>query len=72
MKKSIAAVLFCLSAGLFATEPEWKYTLGKTEIKVTAEVPSKEYLYLKNTSVKLTADGKMVLPASIPDRKSVV
>ena len=66
MKKIIVSVLVCLSAGLFAAEPEWKYTLGEKEIKVTAEVPSKEYLYLKNTSVKLTADGKTVLPKSVP------
>ena len=55
MKKNIAALVF-LSAGLFAAEPEWKYSLGEKEIKVTAEVPSTEYLYLKNTSVKLIAD----------------
>ena len=66
MKKIIAAVLVCLSAGLFAAEPEWKYSLGEKEIKVTAEVPSKEYLYLKNTSVKLITDGKTVLPSSVP------
>jgi len=66
MKKIIAAVLVCLSGALFAAEPEWKYTLGEKEIKVTAEVPSKEYLYLKNTSVKLETDGKTVLPASVP------
>jgi len=66
MKKIIVSVLVCLSAGLFAAEPEWKYTLGEKEIKVTAQVPSKEYLYTKNSSVKLTSDGKTVLPSSIP------
>ena len=66
MKKIIAAALVCLSGGLFAAEPEWQYSLGEKEIKVTAEVPSKEYLYLKNTSVKLIADGKTVLPSSFP------
>lgn len=66
MKKIIVSVLVCLSAGIFASEPEWQYSLGEKEIKVTAQVPSKEYLYLKNTSVKLTADGKTVTPSSVP------
>ena len=66
MKKLIVSVLVCLFAGLFASEPEWKYSLGEKEIKVTAAVPSNEYLYLKNTSVKLTAGGKTVLPSSVP------
>jgi len=66
MKKLIVSVLVCLSAGLFASEPEWKYSLGEKEIKVTAIVPSKEYLYRKNTSVKLIADGKTVFPSAVP------
>ena len=66
MKKIVVAVLFGLSAGLFASGPVWKYTLGKNEIEVTAEVPSNEYLYLKNTSVKLSDDGKTVSPAAVP------
>ncbi len=66
MKKITVTVLFCLAAALFAAEPEWKYSLGQNELKVTVSVPEREYLYRKTTSVTLTAAGKKIDPASVP------
>ena len=36
MKNVMVLVLFCLTAGLAASVPEWKYTLGKGELVVKA------------------------------------
>ena len=66
MKKITLLVLFCCAAMLSASEPVWKYTLGEKEITVTASVPANEYLYRKETAVKLTADGMSVKPVTFP------
>ena len=66
MKKITLLVLFCCAAVLSASEPVWKYTLGEKEITVTASVPANEYLYRKETDVKLTADGAAVKPVTFP------
>ena len=57
MKKNVLLVLFCLTGMLSASVPEWKYTLSKNEIRITASIPANEYLYRKETDVKLTAAG---------------
>ncbi len=67
MKNVMMIVLFCLTAGLAASTPEWNFTLEKGELHVTASLPANEYLYRKTTSVTLTADGKTVAPASSPE-----
>ena len=69
MKNVMMFVLLCLTAGLAASAPEWKYTLGKGELQVTAALPANEYLYRKSTSVALTSDGKNVAPASSPSAR---
>lgn len=66
MKNVMLLILFCLTAGLAASVPEWKYTLEKGELHVTASLPANEYLYRKTTSVTLTADGKTVVPSTSP------
>ena len=66
MKKNVLMVLFCLTGMLSASVPEWKYTLGKNEIRITASVPAKEYLYRKETAVELTAAGMAVKPVISP------
>ena len=66
MKKTILPVLFCLTGMLSASVPEWKYTLGEKEITVTASVPANEYLYRKETDVKLTAAGMAVKAVTFP------
>jgi len=70
MKMITAAMLFCFAAALFAAVPEWKYSLSQNELKVTALVPEKEYLYRKTTSVELTGAGKKIEPASVPSSVS--
>ena len=66
MKKITAALLFCLGAGLFAAPPEWNYSFSGNELKVTASVPEREYLYRKATSVALFEAGKKFEPVSVP------
>ena len=66
MKKNVLLILFCLTGMLSASVPEWKYTLSKKEIRITVSVPADEYLYRKETDVKLTADGTSVKPVTLP------
>ena len=66
MKKIVLLVLFCLTGMLSASVPEWKFTLGKNEIRITASVPANEYLYRKETDAGLTADGVAVKPVTFP------
>ena len=66
MKKNVLLVLFCLTGMLSASVPEWKYTLSKNEIRITASVPANEYLYRKETDAELTADGMAVKPVTFP------
>ncbi|MBO4631207.1 MAG: thioredoxin family protein [Lentisphaeria bacterium] len=70
MKKIILPVLFCLAVGVSASVPEWKYTLGENELKITVQVPPNEYLYRKSTSVELIADGRKAEPVSVPSAVS--
>ena len=65
MKNGIIIFLLCLTAGLAASAPEWKYTLEKGELHVTASLPANEYLYRKTTSVALTAGGTLPLETLI-------
>lgn len=66
MKKMMLFVLVSITAGLCAAVPDWKYTLGEKEIKVTASVPAGEYLYRKSTRVELVSGGKIIAPAVLP------
>ena len=66
MKRILLAVLICLNAWLFASEPEWKYTLEQKEIKVSALIPAEEYLYRKSTSVELVSGGRIIKPVAVP------